>query len=209
MKQGKAPGVDKSTVEILRAAGEARCVGIGTPSGGPPSYPRGQSMTPNPLPTLHDSLPVPSVGSPASAAPSPLPNPHSQPASVPPADPTMPTLSPHPPAPPQPSTPLEAQDKVTPAATPSDLNGPKSVSSVSNQVFSPYPAASSVEAAPKPVDTMVGSQGPASTHSVAASNLAPPEPPVLKRPNLSSKEYEDEEEQHSELLYDYSTLDAW
>nr|CAD7259219.1 unnamed protein product [Timema shepardi] len=188
----------------------SRCVGIGTPSGGPSSYPRGQSMTPNPLPTLHDSLPVPSVGSPASAAPSPLPNPHSQPASVPPADPTMPTLSPHPPAPPQPSTPLEAQDKVTPAATPSDLNGPKSVSSVSNQVFSPYPAASSVEAAPKPVDTMVGSQGPASTHSVAAPNpVAPPEPPVLKRPNLSSKEYEDEEELHSELLYDYSTLDAW
>nr|CAD7425183.1 unnamed protein product [Timema monikensis] len=199
----------------------SRCVGIGTPSGGPSSYPRCQSMTPNPLPTLHDSLPVPSVGSPASAAPSPLPNPHSQPASVPPADPTMPTLSPHPPAPPQPSTPLEAQDKVTPAATPSDLNGPKSVSSVSNQllvkcvllnvqVFSPYPAASSVEAAPKPVDTMVGSQGPASTHSVAAPNpVAPPEPPVLKRPNLSSKEYEDEEELHSELLYDYSTLDAW
>lgn len=123
-----------------------RLTGSGTPSGGPPSYPRGQSMTPNPLPNLHgsgglnDSLPVPSVGSPASAAPSPLPNPHSHPASVPPADPTMPTLSPHPPTsgvgsqPQQPSTPLESQDKVTPAATPSDLNGPKSVSSVSNQV---------------------------------------------------------------------------
>lgn len=115
--------------------------GSGTPPGGLPSYPRCQSMTPmtpNPLPNLHggESVPVPSVGSPASAAPSPLPNPHSQPASVPPADQTMPTLSPHPPpsnsgaGQPQPATPLESQDKVTP----SDLNGPKSVSSVSNQV---------------------------------------------------------------------------
>jgi mediator of RNA polymerase II transcription subunit 13 len=89
---------------------------------------------------LGDTVPVPSVGSPASAAPSPLPNPHSQPASVPPADQTMPTLSPHPPTSnsgaghPQPATPSESQEKVTPAATPSDLNGPKSVSSVSNQV---------------------------------------------------------------------------
>lgn len=54
-------------------------------------------------------------------------------------DPTMPTLSPHPPSSNQPgggqpATPLESQDKVTPAATPSDMNGPKSVSSVSNQV---------------------------------------------------------------------------
>jgi len=120
--------------------------GSGTPSGGPPSYPHGQSLTPNPLPSMHggsglgDTVPVPSVGSPASAAPSPLPNPHSQPASVPPADQTMPTLSPHPPTSnsgaghPQPATPSESQEKVTPAATPSDLNGPKSVSSVSNQV---------------------------------------------------------------------------
>ncbi|PSN30681.1 hypothetical protein C0J52_20854 [Blattella germanica] len=200
--------------------------GSGTSPGGPPSYPRGQSMTPNPLPNLHgggESLPVPSVGSPASAAPSPLPNPHSQPASVPPADPTMPTLSPHPPASnsgagqPQPATPLESQDKVTPAATPSDLNGPKSVSSVSNQVFSPYPATSSVEPATKPVDSVGGgSQGPASAHSVAApapaSNAMPPDYVTLKRPILSSKEYESilmEEEQPSELLYDYSTLDAW
>ncbi|XP_066998213.1 mediator of RNA polymerase II transcription subunit 13 isoform X2 [Anabrus simplex] len=202
----------------------SKMVGPGTPSGGPPSYPRGQSMTPNPLPSLHggalsDSLPVPSVGSPASAAPSPLPNPHSQPASVPPADPTMPTLSPHPPASnnggqPQPATPLESQDKVTPAATPSDLNGPKSVSSVSNQVFSPYPPSSSVEQANKPIDSVGGSQGPASAHSVIAptASCSTPEYPTLKRPVLSSKEYESilmEEEQPSKLLYDYSTLDAW
>ena len=61
-----------------------------------------------------------------------------------------------------------------------------------------------------------GSQGPASAHSVAApapaSNAMPPDYVTLKRPILSSKEYESilmEEEQPSELLYDYSTLDAW
>ncbi|XP_046987073.1 mediator of RNA polymerase II transcription subunit 13 [Schistocerca americana] len=202
----------------------SRLAGSGTPSGGPPSYPRGQSMTPNPLPNLHsggglnDSLPVPSVGSPASAAPSPLPNPHSQPASVPPADPTMPTLSPHPPTStggqPQPATPLESQDKITPAATPSDLNGPKSVSSVSNQVFSPYPTTSSVEPATKAVDSVGGSQGPASAHSTAPSHptTTMQEVPLLKRPILTSKEYENilmEEEQPLKLLYDYSAIDAW
>lgn len=37
-------------------------------------------------------------------------------------------------------------------------------------------------------------------------------PPVLKKPMLSSKEYEtalEEDEQTLDLLYDYSTLDAW
>lgn len=37
-------------------------------------------------------------------------------------------------------------------------------------------------------------------------------PPVLKKPTLSSKEYEtalEEDEQTLDLLYDYSTLDAW
>lgn len=63
-----------------------RCQGSYTPQGGPPSYPRTQ-----------ESMAIPSVGSPPSAAPSPLPNPHSQPASVPPGDQVMPTLSPHPP----------------------------------------------------------------------------------------------------------------
>ncbi|XP_063216486.1 mediator of RNA polymerase II transcription subunit 13 isoform X2 [Bacillus rossius redtenbacheri] len=198
----------------------SRLAGLSTPSGGS-SYPRGQSMTPNPPPALHgglgdSSLPVPSVGSPASAGPSPLTHSqHSRPASAPPADAAMPTLSPH--LPPTAAANLEAADKVTPAATPSDLNGPKSVSSVSNQVFSPYPAASSVEAAAKPVDSVGGgSQGPASAHSAAPLPPHPPAPPEhlpsLKRPVLSSKEYESvllEEEQSSQLLYDYSSLDAW
>lgn len=49
------------------------------PNDGPPSY----SRTPH---SVADSLPIPSVGSPASAAPSPmLDSAHSQ-ASVPPAD---------------------------------------------------------------------------------------------------------------------------
>lgn len=129
----------------------------------------------------------------------------------------MPTLSPHPPSSNQPSgaqpnTPLESQDKVTPAATP-DQNGPKSVSSISNQVFSPYPTNPSVEPS-KPVDSM----GPASASSATAHTpAAMPQASAtgfsfLKRPILASKDYESilqEEEQPSELLYDYSTMTAW
>lgn len=124
---------------------------------------------------------IPSVGSPPSAAPSPLPNPHSQPASVPPADQVMPTLSPHPP---------------TNSQSPAD-----------NKTHTP-------------------DQPPTSTGSVANS---PPNPnmdiknencnqinntsiPILKKPILTSKEYETAlgEEEHSlDMLYDYTTLDAW
>lgn len=172
-------------------------------------------MTPNAVPSIHsaglnDSLPVPSVGSPASAAPSPLPNPHSQPASIPPADPTMPTLSPHPPAsnsqPNQPSTPMETHEKTTPAATP-EVPNPKSVSSA-NQAFSPYPNCNSVDQ--KIVSTNeniplqpVNNVQPSPTNSF----------PVLKKPILQWKECEnhimEEEHQPSEYLYDYSTLDVW
>ncbi|EFN73674.1 Mediator of RNA polymerase II transcription subunit 13, partial [Camponotus floridanus] len=91
-----------------------------TPPGGPPSYSRGP-------PTGGDCLPVPSVGSPGSPAPSPLLTPHSEPASVPPAEPTMPTLSPQPPP---------SHTNTAPPLTPSQ--GPKSISSAcNNQVHSP------------------------------------------------------------------------
>ena len=93
-----------------------------TPTGGPPSYSRGP-------PTGGDCLPVPSVGSPGSPAPSPLPTPHSEPASVPPADPIMPTLSPQP---------LPSHTIIAPPLTP--LQGPKSMSSTCvNQAFSLSP----------------------------------------------------------------------
>lgn len=69
-----------------------------------------------------DSVPLPSVGSPASGGGSPVMT------SVPPPDPTMPTLSPQPPPPQQ--SPLD--EKVV--STPVDFNAPKSVSSISNQV---------------------------------------------------------------------------
>lgn len=121
---------------------------------------------------------IPSVGSPPSVAPSPLPNPHSQPASVPPGDQTMPTLSPHPP-----------------------INNP-----------SPIEKTHTPDQPPKSIESFVNSP-----HLGAAENKTPPETntpviPVLKRPLLSSKEYEvalGEEEQTLEMLYDYSTLDAW
>ena len=64
---------------------------------------------------------IPSVGSPPSVAPSPLPNPHSQPASVPPGDQTMPLLSPHPP------TMLPSPEKTHTPDQP-----PKSVESAAN-----------------------------------------------------------------------------
>lgn len=80
-----------------------------TPQGGPPSYPRTQ-----------ESLTVPSVGSPPSAAPSPLPNPHSQPPSdIPPGEQTMPTLSPHPPAAlPLCHSPVDTKPPITPSEPP-------------------------------------------------------------------------------------------
>lgn len=96
-----------------------------TPPGGPPSYSRGP-------PTGGDCPPVPSVGSPSSPAPSPLPTPHSEPASVPPsADLTMPTLSPQPPP---------SHSNTAPPLTPSQ--GPKSTSSAccNNNHQAPSPA---------------------------------------------------------------------
>ncbi|XP_046680000.1 mediator of RNA polymerase II transcription subunit 13 isoform X3 [Homalodisca vitripennis] len=173
----------------------------------------GQQSTPHHH--QNDSLPVASVGSPASVAPSPLPNPQSQPASVPPADPTMPTLSPQPPPPHHhPPAPSPLEDKVV--CTPDGhFHGPKSVSSI-NQVFSPYPSALSVEGV-KALDSVGGPgsapppvSGPASAPQPPPSQEPPP--PTLKRPVLSSKEYEtilQEEEQPSNLLYDYASLEAW
>ncbi|XP_072397237.1 mediator of RNA polymerase II transcription subunit 13 isoform X2 [Diabrotica undecimpunctata] len=139
-----------------------------TPQGGPPSYPRTQ-----------ESTAIPSVGSPPSVAPSPLPNPHSQPASVPPGDQTMPTLSPHPPT----ANPSPLEKTHTPDQP------PKSVDSAGNS------------------PTTAGLVEPKSETQVTTPNV-----PMLKRPFLISKEYEvalGEEEQTLEMLYDYSTMDAW
>ncbi|XP_017781580.1 PREDICTED: mediator of RNA polymerase II transcription subunit 13 isoform X2 [Nicrophorus vespilloides] len=102
----------------------SKCPGLYTPHGGPPSYPRTQ-----------ESMVIPSVGSPPSAAPSPLPNPHSQPASVPPGDQVMPTLSPHPPT--------VAESPLDKSLTPDQP--PKSTGSTVN---SPHPVAESKENIP-------------------------------------------------------------
>nr|XP_019933175.2 mediator of RNA polymerase II transcription subunit 13 isoform X2 [Aedes albopictus] len=101
--------------------------GGSTPYGGPPSYCR------NPL-SIGDSHPLPSEGSPASAAPSPMqPSSVSQPMSVPSGDQLI-TMSPHPPASNnprsvQPGTPtcLDHLDKNTPAPTPTDQHDSKSI----------------------------------------------------------------------------------
>lgn len=125
---------------------------------------------------------IPSVGSPASVAPSPLPNPHSQPASVPPGDQVMPTLSPNPPTVAQ--SPIEKSQtpEQPPPSTGSDVNSPQIVHT---------------EQKPE---------------AVPPTNVQPPSIATLKRPVLNSKEYEaalGEEEHSLDLLYDYSTLDAW
>nr|XP_040230459.2 mediator of RNA polymerase II transcription subunit 13 isoform X2 [Anopheles coluzzii] len=100
--------------------------GSTTPYGGPPSYCR------NPM-SIGDSHPLPSEGSPASAAPSPMqPSSVSQPTSVPSGDQLI-TMSPHPPASNnprsvQPGTPcLDHLDKNTPAPTPTDQHDSKSI----------------------------------------------------------------------------------
>lgn len=148
-----------------------RCSGSYTPQGGPPSYPRTQ-----------ESMAIPSVGSPASVEPSPLPNPHSQPASIPPGDQVMPTLSPNPPT--------IAQSPADKTHTPDQP--PASTGSIANS-----PQNANVE---QKFDTGT-TLNALSTHTV-----------ILKKPVLYSKEYETAlgEEEHSlDLLYDYSTLDAW
>ncbi|BES95592.1 Mediator of RNA polymerase II transcription subunit [Nesidiocoris tenuis] len=147
--------------------------------------------------TAVDSVPIASVGSPTSAAPSPA-----VPTSVPPPpDPTMPTLSPQPP-PPQQSSPLDDNKVVS---TPIDFNAPKSVSSISNQVLSPY--GENVKSEPIKTPLMRTPGG------APAAPTPPPLPPAqtLKRPVLKTCDYEAElnDYTHSDLLYDYSIVEAW
>ncbi|XP_031353032.1 mediator of RNA polymerase II transcription subunit 13 isoform X2 [Photinus pyralis] len=149
----------------------SKCPGSYTPQGGPPSYPRTQ-----------ESMAIPSVGSPASVAPSPLANPHSQPASVPPGDQIMPTLSPNPPT----ILPSPVEKTQTPDQPP--------------------PSAGSVDTSPPNISTEQ------KLETGISSSVAQVSVPTLKRPVLTSKEYEvalGEEEHSLDLLYDYSSLDAW
>ncbi|CAH1135801.1 unnamed protein product [Ceutorhynchus assimilis] len=185
---GEKPSKEDGNWDFVEPTRKAICTcvktcmgGSYTPQGGPPSYPRTQ-----------ESMIVNSVGSPASVAPSPLQGPHSQPASVPPADATMPTLSPNPPISDQ--SPLVGGDKTH---TPPDSVRlpPKSVESPSNS-----PAGGKCE-------EKVGLGRTSEDSEKSNSGLVP-----LKRPLLQSKEYEvalGEEESTLDMLYDYSTQDAW
>ncbi|XP_075162156.1 mediator complex subunit skuld [Haematobia irritans] len=141
--------------------------GNGTPlQGGVSSYSRNSVM---------DCMPLPSVGSPGTPAPSPHPNSAlSQPTSVPPADqllmsPRAPTSVPNLQ---QPTTPIDQLlDKNTPAPTPTDQHDNKSITA------SPYiHPAPSVEAPPSVEGlhsaNMAGSVGPGSVG---------PQPPSVGR----------------------------
>lgn len=96
----------------------------------------------------------------------------------------MPTLSPNPP--------MMAPSSVE--KTPhTPEQPPKSTGSIVN---SPHPA------------TGVKSEG----GTTANNNCNPPALPILKRPILVSKDYEatlEEEDLSLDLLYDYTTLNAW
>lgn len=150
-----------------------------------------------------DSVPpLPSVSTPPSAGqPAPL--------SIPP-----PMLSPH-------------DDKIPITPLSVDFQ-PKSVSSISNQVFSPYPT--SAPASQEPMksgrESNAGTPAPPSNAvSIPATTPTTTTTPVpmntpsssayitLKRPLLSSKDYEsnlvEEELMPSKILYDYSCIDAW
>lgn len=146
--------------------------------------------------------PLPSVSTPPSAGqPAPL--------SIPP-----PMLSPH-----------DEKIPITPLSV--DFQ-PKSVSSVSNQVFSPYPSSAPASQEPNKSgrESNAGTPAPPSnTVSIPATTPTTITTPVamqtqsssayitLKRPQLSSKDYEanmvEEELMPSKLLYDYSCIDAW
>ncbi|XP_018318970.1 mediator of RNA polymerase II transcription subunit 13 isoform X4 [Agrilus planipennis] len=164
----------------------SKCPGSYTPQGGPPSYPRTQ-----------ESLAIPSVGSPPSVAPSPLPNPNSQPASVPPGEQPMPTLSPHPPT--------VAPSPADKAQTPTDEAPPTNAGSV---IDSPM-TNTHMDIKREDEGVTGGLMGGGATIGGGTTGGAAT---AMKRPALSSKEYEDalgEEEHTLDLLYDYSTLDAW
>ncbi|RXG73010.1 Mediator of RNA polymerase II transcription subunit 13 [Armadillidium vulgare] len=176
--------------------------------------------------------PPPSVESPASVTPSPLPTPrtpHSQPASVNHHDSNMPLLSPH--QPPSntsigdpPTTPVPS-DSVDVKNSTSESFGPKSVSSI-NQSMSPYPG--SVEG-PKPncsgestnADTTaancldgnrINMSTPLPTSGQAMSGANPPHSLAvgLRKPALPGSEYEKHTEGIFPLVsvYDSAKLQA-
>lgn len=105
---------------------------------------------------------------------------------------------------------------------------PKSVSSVNNQAYSPYPSSAPASQEPNKSgrESNAGTPAPASnTASIPATTPTATTTPVpmqsqgssayitLKRPQLSSKDYEanlvEEELMPSKLLYDYTSIDAW
>lgn len=73
------------------------------------------------------------------------------------------------------------------------------------------------EQPPKSTGSVVNSPHPTppevkSENATVSSNSTPPSLPVLKRPILVSKDYEttlEEEDLSLDLLYDYTTLNAW
>ncbi|CAG7730040.1 unnamed protein product [Allacma fusca] len=224
---GSVKGTDSQS--LSNHSSSNRIVGMpGTPVGGPPSFKGG------PASLSASGIGCEGIGaSPASVAPSPLATPRSHPASVPQQEPPMPTLSPQ-----------STNDKM-PAATP-DTVAPKSVSSLSNQIFSPLVGSGSYDGAKAECgehsslitnsssnnnnmgggseiqlsqSTTINGINPlndSTTHFVPAQAVSWTNTTSngLRRPVLPSKEYEQllaEEDcsQPSDVIYDYSTIQAW
>lgn len=143
---------------------------------------------------------IPSVGSPPSVAPSPLPNPHSQPASVPSGDQVMPTLSPHPPT-------MHQQHQSPPSNKVSNTSpdqAPKSNDSTASSLNNNNNNNCQVDSKSSELLSLQNNMNNNNVQQISV--------PILKRPILTSKEYETalgEEEQTLEMLYDYTTLNAW
>ncbi|XP_034659492.1 mediator of RNA polymerase II transcription subunit 13 isoform X2 [Drosophila subobscura] len=136
----------------------------GTPHGGASTYSRNSLGG-------DSSLPVASVGSPATPAPSPHPNSaHSQPTSVPPAEQLL-NMSPHAPTSvsnlQQPPTPIDhLLDKNTPAPTPTDQHDNKSITA------SPYVHQTPSVEPPSYTDHAAGG---ATSQSVSGPGSVPPQ----------------------------------
>ncbi|XP_063699092.1 mediator of RNA polymerase II transcription subunit 13 isoform X2 [Culicoides brevitarsis] len=239
--------LQKMTCHCLKSLGNLSDSSI--PNDGPPSY----SRTPH---SVADSLPIPSVGSPASAAPSPMLDSALSQASVPPADQLLPGMSPHPqsihtPMSVQPTTPSlqEQLDKNTPAATPTDQLTPKCVPPESpytqtnlSSIEPPQQLLSTSSATPNPSTGSNNGGNPAGMTPTSTSGASGVETPgkllenvkmeagsgpysqrpdspkpcismsLLKRPVLSSRDYEtlsDDYTKPRQLLYDYSSWEAW
>ncbi|CAL4061099.1 unnamed protein product [Meganyctiphanes norvegica] len=194
------------------------CTKLGTPCGVHNSfsgYKGGGIPTPGSVPSLRlhgvaDGPPA-SVESATSVTPSPLPTPHSQPASVPHHDPSQSTLSPHGTSCGEPNTPSNTAMETTDSKpNMSDLMGIKSEPSLNTRGISPYETNDGQDGHEGSSDNS-RCMNSSSAYTGTTATYGTPLPRGLKRPSLPADDYHNllEKETNSNCLYDYSNLNAW